>query len=224
MNPFVSVLSYYLCAPKTRFYGYRMKDEGRNIFSVFDELLSRTDKEKMLRQHGAVIWLTGLSGSGKTTIAKSLEQQLHQKGFLTQVLDGDNIRAGINNNLTFTAEDRNENIRRISEVSKLFLNCGIVTINCFVSPSIAMRQMAREIVGQNDFIEVFVNTSLEECERRDTKGLYAKARKGEIKNFTGIDAPFEAPENAEVVLTTEGKTPQECAAELLAFILPKIQP
>jgi len=200
-----------------------MKDEGRNIFSVFDELLAREDKESLLKQRSKVIWLTGLSGSGKTTIAKALEQMLHSDGFLTQILDGDNIRTGINNNLTFSAEDRLENIRRISEVSKLFLNCGVITINSFVSPTNDIRQMARDIVGTEDFIEVFVNTSLEECERRDTKGLYAKARRGEIKNFTGISAPFDPPVNAEVVLSTEGKTVEECAKELYQFVLPKIQ-
>jgi len=172
-----------------------MKEEKGNIFTLFDEMLQREDKENFLKQRAKVIWMTGLSGSGKSTIAKVLERRLHAEGFLCQMLDGDNIRAGINSNLGFSDADRSENIRRISEVSKLFLNCGVITINCFVSPTIAIRQLAKDIIGQDDFIEVFINTPLEVCEARDVKGLYKKARAGEIKDFTGIDAPFEAPEH-----------------------------
>jgi len=168
--------------------------------------------------------MTGLSGSGKTTIAIALEQKLNEKGFLTQVLDGDNVRTGINNNLGFSEDDRTENIRRIAEVSKLFLNCGIITINCFVSPTKAIRQQAKNIIGNNDFIEVFVNTSFSVCEQRDVKGLYAKARAGEIKNFTGLDAPFEAPENDFINIRTEDRTVDECANRLLEILLPKIEP
>ena len=133
-----------------------MKDEGNNIFSVFDELLQRSNKEKALNQFSKVIWLTGLSGSGKTSIALGLERKLHTNGYLTQILDGDNIRTGINKNLGFSDEDRTENIRRIAEVSKLFLNCGVITINCFVSPTIEIRKQAQQIIGGNDFIEVFI--------------------------------------------------------------------
>lgn len=200
-----------------------MKDEGNHIYSVFDEILPREEKEQLLNQKAKVFWLTGLSGSGKTTIAKVVERKLHEKGFLTQLLDGDNIRAGINNNLGFTEEDRTENIRRIAEVSKLFLNCGIITINCFVSPTQAIRNQAKRIIGVDDFVEIFIDTPLQLCEERDTKGLYVKARKGEIKDFTGISAPFEAPKNADLVVKTENRTIEESANELVEFILPLIK-
>jgi len=200
-----------------------MKDEGNNIYSVFDEILPREEKEKMLNQKAKVLWLTGLSGSGKTTIAKVLEKKLHQQGFLTQLLDGDNIRTGINNNLGFSEQDRTENIRRIAEVSKLFLNCGVITINCFVSPTEQIRNQAKAIIGQENFIEIFVNTPLEVCEARDTKGLYAKARKGEVKNFTGISAPFESPQNSNITVETENQTVEESANDVLAYVLPFIK-
>ena len=195
---------------------------NENIHPVSDRLLQRSDKEQLLKQRAKVIWLTGLSGSGKTTLAIGLERALHEAGFLTQVLDGDNIRAGINANLGFSDADRTENIRRIAEVSKLFLNAGVITINCFVSPAKAMRELAREIVGAADFLEVYVNASLETCEQRDVKGLYAKARKGEIKDFTGIHSPFEAPENPAVEIRTDRQTEPESAAQLLAFLQPLI--
>lgn len=179
------------------FYIYTMNN---HIFPT-DNILQRADKEKLLKQKGIAIWFTGLSGSGKTTIAAALEKELLAKGLLTQILDGDNIRTGINNNLGFSDIDRIENIRRIAEITKLFVNCGVVTICCFVSPTEEIRTIAKNIIGKDDFIEVFVNTSLEVCERRDVKGLYAKARKGEIKDFTGITAPFEAPLNPTVELT-----------------------
>ncbi len=194
-----------------------------NIFPVFDKILSRADKEKLLNQKSLVIWMTGLSGSGKTTIAIALERMLNDEKFLTQVLDGDNIRSGINNNLGFSEEDRVENIRRISEVSKLFVNCGIITINCFVSPTEEIRKQAKEIIGKENLVEVFVNTPLEICEQRDVKGLYKKARKGEIKNFTGIDAPFEAPTNPDLEVKTADRSVEECAKEILEYILPKIR-
>ena len=200
-----------------------MKNEGNNIYSVFDEILPKEEKEKMLRQKAKVLWLTGLSGSGKTTIAKVLEKKLHHQGFFTQLLDGDNVRAGINNNLGFSEQDRTENIRRIAEVSKLFINCGVITINCFVSPTEKIRGVAKAIIGQENFIEIFVNTPLEVCESRDTKGLYAKARKGEVKNFTGISAPFESPENPIIVVKTENQTVEESANFVLALVLPIIK-
>lgn len=199
-----------------------MKDEGRNIFSVFDEILDRSVKENLLNQKGIVVWMTGLSGSGKTTIAIALERLLNQKGFLTQILDGDNIRSGINNNLGFSDSDRTENIRRIAEISKLFLNCGIITINCFVSPTKEIRAQAKRIIGADNFIEVYINTPLEICEQRDVKGLYAKARKGEIKDFTGIDAPFESPENSFIEIKTVNKSPEDSAKELYTKILSQI--
>ncbi|MFT6166130.1 MAG: adenylylsulfate kinase [Vicingaceae bacterium] len=200
-----------------------MKNEGNNIYSVFDEILPKEEKEKMLNQKAKVLWLTGLSGSGKTTIAKVLEKELHLQGFLTQLLDGDNIRAGINNNLGFSEEDRTENIRRIAEVSKLFLNCGVITINCFVSPTEQIRNQAKAIIGEENFIEIFINTPLEVCEARDTKGLYAKARRGEVKNFTGISAPFEDPQTPSIKVETENQTLEESANEVLVHILPLIK-
>jgi len=166
------------------------KQNNQNLHPVFKQILNRPDKEKLLNQKAKVIWMTGLSGAGKTTIGAGIEKELNVRGYLTQVLDGDNIRTGISNNLGFSEEDRFENIRRIAEVSKLFLNCGIICINSFISPTKKIRSMAKEIIGENDFIEVYVNTPLEVCEQRDVKGLYQKAREGKIKNFTGIDAPF----------------------------------
>lgn len=200
-----------------------MSKTPENIFPVFDSILGREAKETLLKQKAVVIWFTGLSGSGKTTIAIGLEKALNNKGILTQVLDGDNIRAGINNNLGFSDEDRKENIRRIAEVSKLFLNCGIVTINCFVSPTHEIRQQAKKIIGENDFLEVFINTPIEICEQRDVKGLYKKARAGEIKDFTGINAPFEAPTNPFLDVKTENKTVEQSVNEILSKVLPLIQ-
>jgi adenylylsulfate kinase len=199
-----------------------VKDEGNNVFSVFDELLQRKDKEALLNQKSKVVWLTGLSGSGKTTLAKYLEQKLHAEGFLTQVLDGDNIRSGINRNLGFSEEDRLENIRRISEVSKLFLNCGIITINAFVSPTREIRALAESIIGKDDFLEVFIDTPIEICEMRDVKGLYAKARRGEIKDFTGVTAPFEISESPSLVIQTKDKTIEESGKELITFVRSKV--
>jgi adenylylsulfate kinase len=199
-----------------------MTPKPANIHTTFDRLIQRSDKEDMLAQKGMVIWMTGLSGSGKTTIAVALEKLLATEGVITQVLDGDNIRSGINNNLGFSDEDRTENIRRIGEVSKLFVNCGIVTLNCFVSPTKAIRQNAKDIIG-DDMLEVFVNTSFEECERRDVKGLYAKARAGKIKNFTGLDAPFEAPENPAVDVKTMDRSVEECAQQIFDAVLPRIK-
>ncbi len=200
-----------------------MSKTPENIFPVFDSILGRDDKELLLKQKAVVIWFTGLSGSGKTTIAIGLEKALNSKGILTQVLDGDNIRVGINNNLGFSNEDRKENIRRIAEVSKLFLNCGVVTINCFVSPTHEIRQQAKEIIGENDFLEVFINTPIEICEQRDVKGLYKKARAGEIKDFTGINAPFEAPINPFLDVKTQDKTVEQSVNEILNKVLPIIK-
>ena len=196
--------------------------EINHIYPIFDRMLTREDKEKLLIQRGAMIWFTGLSGSGKSTIAIALERELHQRGILCRILDGDNIRSGINNNLGFSEADRIENIRRIAEVSKLFVDTGIVTIAAFISPSNDIRRMAADIIGQEDFLEVYVSTPLEECERRDVKGLYAKARRGEIKNFTGISAPFEAPAHPALTLDTSVLTLEESVNKLLALILPRI--
>ncbi|NOX85373.1 MAG: adenylyl-sulfate kinase [Chlorobi bacterium] len=199
-----------------------MKDNKNNIHPVFDKILNRPDKEKLLKQHSRVIWLTGLSGSGKTTIGRHIEMELNKRGYLTQVLDGDNIRTGINSNLGFSETDRHENIRRIAEVSKLFMNCGIICINSFISPTREMRHMAMKIIGKENFIEVYINAPLEVCESRDVKGLYQKARRGEIKNFTGIDAPFEPPLNPDIELKTDELTVEESAKKALDYILPII--
>ena len=194
-----------------------------NLFSTENELISRLEKEKLLYQSGICIWLTGLSGSGKTTIAKYISKKLHEKGIITQVLDGDNIRLGINKNLSFSVEDRTENIRRTAEISKLFVHCGVVTICCLVSPTEKIRQLAKEIIGEKDFYEVFINTSLEACEKRDTKGLYKMARKGEINDFTGISSAFEVPKNPSLNITTEGKSIEESGELLLNNVLNKIK-
>ena len=197
-------------------------ESQRHIHPIFDRILASPEKEDLLKQRGLVIWMTGLSGSGKSTIAIALERKLHENGFLTQVLDGDNVRTGINNNLGFSVEDRTENIRRIAEVSKLFSQCGIICINSFVSPLQSMRNQAAEIIGKNKFVEVCIDTPLEECEKRDVKGLYKKARAGEIKNFTGIDDPFEAPLSPDISISTVGKSIEECVDQLYNYILPKI--
>ena len=200
-----------------------MKKSKGNLFPIFDEILQREDKEELLNQNSKVIWMTGLSGSGKTTIAKGIERHLHSQGILNQLLDGDNIRVGISSNLTFSLEDRVENIRRISEVSKLFINCGLVTLNCFVSPTIKIRNIAKEIIGAENFIEVYINASVKTCEERDVKGLYLKARKGEIEDFTGISAPFEAPKNPEIEINTAQLSIDESVQKVLDYILPIIK-
>ena len=200
-----------------------MKEAKENIFTIFDDILQREDKEAFLNQRSMVIWMTGLSGSGKTTVAKGVERYLHSRGVLNQLLDGDNIRVGISNNLNFSSEDRRENIRRIAEVSKLFMNCGIVTLNCFVSPTKEIRQVAKDIIGEENFVEVYINASVSTCEKRDVKGLYKKARKGEIKDFTGISAPFEAPENPELEINTSELSIEESVQKVLDYILPKIK-
>jgi adenylylsulfate kinase len=170
-----------------------------------------------------VIWLTGLSGAGKTTLAKYIEQELFDKGFLTQVLDGDNIRSGINSNLGFSDADRHENIRRIAEISKLLVNCGVITINCFISPTEDIRDLARRIIGQDDFIEIYVNAPLNVCEERDVKGLYTRARRGEIKEFTGITSPFETPEHIDLEVRTDLLSIEESVSRILEVILPRIK-
>lgn len=194
-----------------------------NIYPIFDRMLSRQDKEELLGQHSMMIWFTGLSGSGKSTIAIALERELHKRGLLCRILDGDNIRSGINNNLGFTEADRVENIRRIAEVSKLFIDTGIITIAAIISPNNDIREMAANIIGRENFLEVYVSTPLAECERRDVKGLYAKARRGEIQNFTGISAPFEAPAHPALTLDTSVLSLEESVNKLLDLVLSKIQ-
>lgn len=193
-----------------------------HIYPVFERIVQRNEKENKLKQKAKVLWFTGLSGSGKTTLAEALERNLFERGYLTQILDGDNIRSGINNNLSFTPEDRRENIRRIAEVNKLFINCGVITLCAFVSPTERTRHIVRDIVGIENFFEIFVSTPLEVCEQRDVKGLYAKARRGEIPNFTGISAPFEIPEDAHLVIDTSQYSIEECTSILLDNVLPLI--
>lgn len=200
-----------------------MEEKKGNIFTSHAEVLQKSDKESLLKQRAVTLWLTGLSGSGKSTIAQLVERSLHSKGFLVMLLDGDNVRDGLNKNLGFTKEGRIENIRRIAEVNKLFNNCGVITINAFVSPTQEIRDMAESIIGSENFHEIYINTPLEVCESRDVKGLYKKARAGEIPNFTGIDAPFEAPTNADFTLLTETDNQDQSAQKLLEYIIPKIQ-
>ena len=198
-------------------------EENNNIFTVFDKIAGRKHKELLLNQKSISVWLIGLSGAGKTTIGIELEKLLIEKGFLTQILDGDNIRSGINKNLRFTEKDREENIRRIAEVNKLFLNCGVITINCFINPTKETRDFVENILGKDDLMEVFINTPMEVCEARDVKGLYAKARRGEIQNFTGINSPFDPPENPDVTVSTENQTPKDSAQTILDVLLPVIE-
>lgn len=197
-------------------------ENKNNIYPIFDKMLTRADKEELLHQHSVMIWFTGLSGSGKSTIAIALERELQKRGLLCRILDGDNIRSGINNNLGFSEEDRVENIRRIAEIGKLFVDTGIITIAAFISPNNDIREMAANIIGKENFLEIFVSTPIEECERRDVKGLYAKARRGEIKNFTGISAPFEAPATPALSIDTSKLSVEESVKKLLELILPKI--
>ncbi|WP_296620280.1 adenylyl-sulfate kinase [Marivirga sp.] len=193
-----------------------------NIYPIFDTILSRSDKEKMLNQKAIVIWMVGLSGSGKSTLARALENSLHEEGYLTQLLDGDNMRTGINNNLGFSPEDRTENIRRAAETAKLFMNAGLVTICSFISPTNDIRKMAKEIIGDG-YVEVYVDCPVEVCEERDVKGLYAKARKGEIPDFTGVSAPFDIPNKPDVAVDTANQNLEESHQELVKAIIERIK-
>ena len=192
-----------------------------NIYPIKTKV-SAEQRHKLLNQKPRLIWFTGLSGSGKSTLAVQLEAQLHEKGFKTYLLDGDNIRAGLNKDLTFTDEGRIENIRRIGEVSKLMLDAGLVVLSAFISPFEADRQQVKTIVGQENYIEVFVNAPLEVCETRDVKGLYKKARAGAVKNFTGIDSPYEIPAQPNITIHTHKQSVEEAVAELVKLILPRV--
>ncbi len=194
-------------------------EETKHIYPIFDRMLTRRDKEALLGQRGVMVWFTGLSGSGKSTVAIAVERELQRRGLLCRILDGDNIRSGINNNLGFSETDRVENIRRIAEVGKLFVDTGIITLAAFISPNNALRRMAAGIIGAEDFLEVYVSTPLEVCEQRDVKGLYAKARRGEIKEFTGVSAPFEVPEHPALSLDTSVLTVEESVEKVLELIL-----
>ena len=196
--------------------------ETNHIHPIFDTMLGREDKEALLKQKGIVLWMVGLSGSGKSTIARGLEKELHSRGILTKLLDGDNLRTGVNNNLGFSEEDRAENVRRASEVSKLFKECGVVTICSLISPTEEIRKQAQEIIGDG-FNVVYVNASFEACAQRDVKGLYKKALAGEIKNFTGLDSPFETPIEPFAEVKTEELSLEESVDFLLKKVLPIIK-
>jgi adenylylsulfate kinase len=193
-----------------------------NIHPIFHTILSQEKKEELLRQRAIVVWLLGLSGSGKSTIARSVENNLHKMGYLTKLLDGDNLRSGINNNLGFSPEDRSENIRRAAEVSKLFAQCGVVTICSLICPTHELQSLSRKIIGNDLYFEVFVNCPVEVCEQRDVKGLYAKARAGEIKEFTGISAPFDEPTNPDLILNTDKETLENSQEKVLNALLKRI--
>lgn len=180
--------------------------------------VTRIDRSRVLRQQGCLIWLTGLSGSGKSTIAFELERVLIERGHAAYVLDGDNVRHGLNCNLGFSDEDRTENIRRITEVGKLFVDAGLITITAFISPFRKDRDKARSLLAASEFLEVWINTSLEVCEKRDPKGLYKKARAGEISDFTGIDSPYEAPTSPELVIENDSGTPRSAADSILELL------
>jgi adenylyl-sulfate kinase len=192
-----------------------------NIYP-FKTKVSRAQRELLQQQRSVLIWFTGLSGSGKSTLAVQLEALLHAKGFKTYLLDGDNIRSGLNKDLSFSDADRVENIRRIAEVSGLMLDAGIIVLSAFISPFRIDREHVKQIVGVESYIEVFVDTPLEVCEQRDVKGLYKKARAGEVKNFTGIDSPYERPDNPDVIIPTHKMSVDDSLDLLLSFVLPRI--
>jgi adenylylsulfate kinase len=196
-----------------------------NLYPIFAQVLSRAEKEKQLKQRAKVIWLYGLSGSGKSTLANGLERRLHAEGFTTQLLDGDNVRTGLNRGLSFSDADRTENIRRVAEVAKLFVQAGVVTLSSFITPTRALRTLAKEIVGPENFIEIYVKASFEICAQRDPKGLYAKASAGGVKHFTGRDSGFEPPADGDevTIFDTEAESAQTTLERLHARVLPHIQ-
>jgi adenylylsulfate kinase len=196
-----------------------------NLYPIFERVLSRSEKEKKLHQRAKVIWLYGLSGSGKSTLAIGLERLLHAEGFTTELLDGDNVRTGLNRGLGFSDEDRRENIRRVAEVAKLFVQAGVVTLCSFITPTRALRGLAREIIGADDFVEIYVKASYETCASRDPKGLYAKAKTGSVSKFTGRDSSFEPPEISEglLVIDTETESADATLKRLHLLVLPHIK-
>lgn len=194
-----------------------------NLHPISDRLLKRSDRETLTQQRACAIWMCGLSGSGKSTLATALEKKLYAEGKLVYVLDGDNVRAGLNAGLGFSDEDRQENIRRIAEVSKLFVDAGIVVINSFITPNKELRSLARETIGEDDLIEVYVKASFETCMKRDVKGLYAKAEQGLVPNFTGKDSGFEAPESSDLVVDTEAQSIEQSLETLFEFVYPRLK-
>jgi adenylylsulfate kinase len=195
-----------------------MAEQKATNVTWHDHRVSSEDRKKLKGHRGAILWFTGLSGCGKSTIANTVDHLLHEMGKHTYLLDGDNVRMGLNKNLGFSAEDRAENIRRIGEVAKLFADAGMITLTAFISPYKVDRDGVRALMQDDEFVEVYVNASLETCEARDPKGLYKKARAGEIKGFTGIDDPYEAPENAELVLDSDNKGIDDLAREVVAYL------
>lgn len=187
-----------------------------------DYAVDQNSRSKLKKHKPLLLWFTGLSGSGKSTIANCVEQALHEKGVHTYTLDGDNVRKGLNNNLSFSPEDRTENIRRIAETAKLMMDAGLVVLAAFVSPYKKDRDNIRTIVGSENMVEIYINTSVEECERRDVKGLYKKARAGEIKNMTGISSPYEAPESPEIEIHTEKVNVEKATEHIINNIYPKL--
>lgn len=190
-----------------------------HIHPIFDRLVQREERQRFLNQKAAVYWFTGLSGSGKSTIVGALERQLLDRGYFSQVLDGDNMRQGVCSNLTFSIEDRKENIRRIAEVAKLYNSSGIITLCSFISPTTAIRSLARDIIGELDFHEIYVKADLSTCEARDVKGLYRKARAGQIPGFTGIDSPYEEPSSPALTIDTNDQTLHQSVALALGYII-----
>ena len=190
---------------------------GKNIFWC-EGKVKREDRERLLGQKGVVIWFTGLSGSGKSTLAYAVEEKLHKMGYLTYVLDGDNIRHGLNSDLGFSPEDREENIRRVGEVAKLFADAGVIVMTAFISPYRKDRRRARRLMDEGRFVEVYCKCGLEVCEKRDPKGLYKKAKAGEIDQFTGISAPYEEPERPEIVVETDKQSIEECVEKIIQYL------
>jgi len=194
-----------------------------NLFPEHSRFLGRGAREKLLRQRAKVVWLYGLSGSGKSTLATALERKLHSLERLTTVLDGDIVRTGLNRGLGFSDDDRRENIRRVAEMARIFLHTGVITIASFITPTKSLRNLARQIVGEDDFLEVYVKASYEACAQRDRKGLYAKAGKGQVPQFTGKDSSFEEPDRPGLILNTEEESPEQSLAKLLEFVTPRIE-
>jgi adenylylsulfate kinase len=213
--------TFFLCAPRVPCETSRSMSE--NIHPVYSKMISRGEREAKLRQRAKVVWLYGLSGSGKSTLATALEKRLFAEGFVTALLDGDNVRDGLNQGLGFTDADRQENNRRVAEVSKLFLQAGIVCINSFITPKESFRQVVRDILGRENLLEIYIEASFEECKKRDVKGLYKKAEQGKVANFTGQQSEFEPPAKPDLVINTERESEEESLETLSSFVLGHIR-